>query len=337
MQRSRLLGLSLLLLIAGVGCHRRVMTTSNATSMIRRDEVRFTSGNLSLAATITRPTDGRRHPGVVVLHAAGLDRRADYRTLADSLASRGIVVLAYDMRGAGDSEGEPGPPTFQQLSQDAQAALQLLRAQTDVDARKVGLWALSRGGYTAPIVAVADPDVRFLIVVSSTGLPVGRSDSTALVDRAKDNKLVAGDVARYERFVGLLFRAARHGGLDYERLQQEFDNLKAQPWFSALHTSLPPEEMWIRYGRQHRFDPDSVWRRVRIPTLLIYGGRDAPRLVRDSRTRILAGLAAAGAPVDAPVYADADHFITVAQAGGEKRFAPGFFDLHHQWIAANVR
>ena len=209
MQRCRQIHLTLLLLIASVGCHRRDIAPSDVTSTIRRDQVWITSGDVRLAATITRPTDDRRHPGVVILHAAGLERRADYKIFADSLAARGIVVLAYDMRGVGDSGGKSGPPTFQQLSQEAQAALQLLRAQKDVDARKVGLWALSRGGYTAPIVAVADPDVRFLIVISSPGFRAGSSDSMAWVDQAKDNKLAASDIARYERFIGLLMQAAR--------------------------------------------------------------------------------------------------------------------------------
>lgn len=85
------------------------------------------------------------------------------------------------------------------------------------------------------------------------------------------------------------------------------------------------------------YDPDSVWRRVRIPTLLIYGADDLPRLVEDSRTRILSALAASGAPVDAPVFADADHLLRVSESDGEMRFVEGFFDAQRTWIAANTR
>lgn len=336
MRWSALPGLVLLLYLTGIGCYRGATMSSDGASIIGRNDVRFTSGNRSLSATITRPTDGRKHPGVVILHAAGMDHRTDYRIFADSLASHGIVVLAYDLRGVGDSEGRPGPPTFEQLSQDAQAALQFLRVQEDVDARKVGLWALSRGGYTAPIAAVADTDVRFLIVISSPGLPVSVNDSSAWVERAEDGNLSAGELARYERFVGLLLRAARNGGPDYERLEHDFHELNAEPWFSTLQTSLPPEDIWTRYGRNHTYDPDSVWRRVRIPTLLIYGGRDKSRLVRDGRARILTALAAAGAPVDAPVYAEADHLITFTHGEGEVRFPAGFFAAQALWIAANT-
>ena len=113
--------------------------------------------------------------------------------------------------------------------------------------------------------------------------------------------------------------------------------MKAQPWFPALFPSLPSEEVWIRFGRIHTFDPDSVWRRVQVPTLLIYGGQDAPRLVRDGRTRILSALAAAGAPVDAPVYADADHLIVVAREGSEVQFPADFFVSQARWIAENTQ
>ena len=270
----------------------------------------------------------------MILHAAGLDRRGAYTAFADSLAARGIDVLAYDVRGSGDSEGEPGLPTLRELTEDAQAALEFLRGQNDVDSRRLGLWALSRGGYVAPLVALADAHVRFLIVISSPGLPVSFSDSVALVERGERANLAESDLSRLERFVGVLFQAARHGGLDYAQLRVEFSQVKGEPWFSVFQmATLPPEDFWLRYGTSLTYDPDSVWRRVQIPTLLIYGARDEPRLVGDSRSRILAGLGAAGGPVVAPVYADADHFIQLANGA----FAGGFFGTQQQWIYTRAR
>jgi dienelactone hydrolase len=76
--------------------------------MLQRDDTEIVSGNLPLVATLARPSDRKRHPGVVILHSAGMHRRSDYRTFADGLASLGIVVLAYDMRGTGYSNGEQG-------------------------------------------------------------------------------------------------------------------------------------------------------------------------------------------------------------------------------------
>jgi pimeloyl-ACP methyl ester carboxylesterase len=153
------------------------------------------------------------------------------------------------------------------------------------------------------------------------------------VERAKDTGLAVRDTAAVQRFVGALLRAARSGGPDYERLKEAFSEAKAQPWFSTLHiASLPSEAVLLKYGRTLSYDPDSAWRRVRVPTLLIYGDRDQRRLVTDSRTRILSALAQSRAHVDAPVYSGADHFIKVVDSLGASVFAAGFFDKQAQWI-----
>lgn len=332
-------GLLLLLLFSVLcaGCAKRATLKETARS-ITHDDVVVTSGDLSLSAVITRPIDGRGHPGVVILHGAGLDRPSDYQVFADSLAWRGIVVLAYESRFLAGPNRETVSPSFKELGEDASAALRVLRAQKDVDPQKVGLWALSRGGYTAPLTAVADSAVRFLVVISSPSLPVAFSDSSARVELAKDANLAANDIARAEQFVGLLFHAARHGGNDYERLQQEFSRVSAQPWFTALQIpAIPHEELWLDYGREMTYDPEPLWRRVEVPTLVIYGELDRPRLVEDSRGRILSALSATGAQVEAPVYAGADHFIKVAHVGGELRFAEDFFALQQQWILRHVQ
>lgn len=338
MNPSRSLTFAFLTLATLVGCHSLTVNRSVTGDSLSRDEVRFTSGDLAIAGTITRRVGGRDCPGVVLLHAAGLHARRDYQAFADSLATHGIVVLAYDMRGTGDSEGAPTPASFEEQAQDARAALEILRSQSDVDGRQVGLWALSRGGYVAPIVAVADPKLAFLIVISSPGLPVAVSDSSARVDMARDAGSDARDIARVERFVGALLQAARDGGSEYERLQQEFGGAEGESWFAPLQvTMLPPEQWLTQYGRVLGYDPDSLWRRVRTPTLLIYGAGDVPRLVQDSRSRILSALAASGARVDAPVFSNADHLLRVPGADGERRFVEGFFDVQQNWIGDVIR
>lgn len=338
MDLSRLLTFAFLTLATSIGCRASAVNRSVTDETVSHQELRFTSGDLVITGTITRPVGGRGGPGVVVLHAAGLHARRDYRAFADSLATRGIVVLAYDMRGTGDSEAAPTPASLEEQAQDARAALEILRSHPDVDPHQVGLWALSRGGYVAPMVATTEPKPAFLIVISSPGLPVAVSDSSARVDMARETGSGAADIARAERFVGVFLRAARNGGADYAQLQREFDRAEKESWFSPLHISTLPSEEWLtQYGRVLGYDPDSLWRRVRTPTLLIYGAHDLPRLVQDSRARILTGLAASGARVDAPVFPDADHLLRVTGPDGETRFVDGFFDAQQKWIDALSR
>ena len=79
-------------------------------------EVRFVQpvAGFALAGTLTIPAGSGPFPGVVLISGSGTQDRNEtigtsepFLDLADGLARRGIVVLRFDDRGAGDSGGEP--------------------------------------------------------------------------------------------------------------------------------------------------------------------------------------------------------------------------------------
>ena len=74
-----------------------------------QEEVRFRSGDVELAGTLTRPSSPGRHPAVAIVHGGGAVPRAAAGVMAPYFASLGFVVLAYDKRGVGQSGGRyPG-------------------------------------------------------------------------------------------------------------------------------------------------------------------------------------------------------------------------------------
>jgi hypothetical protein len=134
----------------------------------REEELRFRNKGVALAGSLFRPEGRGRHPAVLFIHGSGAEGRGGLnRFLADRLACRGIAAFAYDKRGVGESTGDRRQATFNDLVEDALAAIELLRTQAGIDGRRIGLFGSSDGaGYIAPSVVARSPDVAFLVLKS---------------------------------------------------------------------------------------------------------------------------------------------------------------------------
>ena len=78
----------------------------------------------------------------------------------------GINVISYDQRGVGQSAGNwflNGPG---QRAEDVAAIYDAMRSDAHVDSRRIGLWAFSNGGWTAPLVSLHRP-IAFMILKSA--------------------------------------------------------------------------------------------------------------------------------------------------------------------------
>ena len=148
----------------------RVATTSR--------DVRFSSGDATIAGTITVPPGPGPHPGIVIVQGSGaLDRH--FESISQGIyLSMGFAVLAWDKRGVGQSTGTfVGELATQQSiatqADDAAAAARFLMTQPDVDPHQVGFDGNSQGGWVSPLAAEQVPGLRFEILV---GAPAVTSD-----------------------------------------------------------------------------------------------------------------------------------------------------------------
>ena len=145
--------------------------TARRIEVRREREVRITSGAAVLAATLTLPAQGRApFPAVVLLTGSGPNPRfrgeADGGQIVNFFASRGFAVLSWDKRGAGASTGDFVTANFDTLAADALAAIRFLRAQPEVRSDRVGVWAISQGGWVASLVAARDPRLANQVTMS---------------------------------------------------------------------------------------------------------------------------------------------------------------------------
>ena len=122
---------------------------------------RRTRDGVRLAGDLYRPAGPPRGAVVLVHGFAGSGRLPGVVAQADALAERGLLVLAYDARGHGRSDGEC---TLGRLEvADVAAAVEHLRRQHALPVVAVGS---SMGAATVLRYAAADPDLAGVVLVS---------------------------------------------------------------------------------------------------------------------------------------------------------------------------
>jgi uncharacterized protein len=134
--------------------------------------VSFYSEGVKLAGDLFLPADlklGERRAGIVLCHGYTGIRTIYLPDNAAVLAAAGYVVLTFDYKGWGDSEGPKSRLAPYSRVADVQAALTFLGVQPEVDAERLGIYGTSYGGATVVWVAAIDPRVTCVVSVVGIG------------------------------------------------------------------------------------------------------------------------------------------------------------------------
>src|SRR5262249_23736739 len=147
--------------------------------------VKFDGHEVKLAGTLIAPKleAGKRAPAVLIIGSEGKGNRDGvligevsqpiYRDLAEALAARGLAVLRYDKRWAGESECKQAA-SFDDYIDDARHALEFLRAQPQVDAGRLFIFGHSEGGYIAATIgSQEDAKLAGVILAAAPGRTLG--------------------------------------------------------------------------------------------------------------------------------------------------------------------
>lgn len=111
----------------------------------------------------TRPEQG--YPAVVFIHGHIPPKQYstinDYPTYQAALAHGGFVTFKPDLRGHGNSEGEPVSAHYsEKYVVDTMNAISYLKAYKDVDKERMGYWGHSNGGEIGLRVALISKDIK---------------------------------------------------------------------------------------------------------------------------------------------------------------------------------
>ena len=146
-----------------------LMLASLAAASSRTDLDIVGSDGVKLRATYTSP--GEPGPAMLLIHQCNMDRSA-WNDLTGKLVEAGIHVLSMDLRGFGESPGEPlgSREAFQTLMQkspgDVDAALAVLLDQEGVDGERVGAGGASCGAMLTADLPSRNAAVKTLMLLS---------------------------------------------------------------------------------------------------------------------------------------------------------------------------
>ena len=135
-----------------------------------------TRDGLLLKGWLVKPAHPRvKTPAVVICHGVGANK-SDFTELAASLSKRGYIVLLFDFRSHGESEGSRTSLGYHE-QKDIVAALDFLKARPEIDPGSIGIYGFSMGGSAAILAAVKTSAFRAVVVDSAF---------TSLRDQARD-------------------------------------------------------------------------------------------------------------------------------------------------------
>jgi pimeloyl-ACP methyl ester carboxylesterase/tetratricopeptide (TPR) repeat protein len=269
----------------------------------KEEEVRFMSADgVSLTGTLILPLTLGPHPTLVFLHGSGPTVRYSFRSDPYFFASNGIASLVYDKRGTGASGGK-----------------------FDFSASAEWFARLAEDGMASVSFLTTrsdiDPKRIGLWGISQSGwtLPIvaaqSRDVSFALV--VSGPAVTVGQEALFSELTG-----DDPGGPG----------------------KLSPAEIARRMKASVRkgFDPEPYLRRMRVPSLWIYGGRDQS-IPADLSMDALKRLKAAGRhDITIRLFPNGNHTLLESETGSRDerpwltRYVPGYFDTMLTWVKRQV-
>ncbi|MGQ4809500.1 Quorum-quenching protein AidA [Candidatus Entotheonellaceae bacterium PAL068K] len=137
-----------------------------------KNPVTFYSEGYKLVGDVYSPADlqsGEQRTGIVLCHGYTGVKDLYLPDNARVLTEAGYMVMTFDYKGWGESEGTRSRLAPYSRVYDVQAALTFFSTLPEVDAASLGLYGTSYGGATVVWVGAIDPRVKCLVSVAGIG------------------------------------------------------------------------------------------------------------------------------------------------------------------------
>jgi uncharacterized protein len=258
------------------------------------------SDGLKLAGIVRAPDgmkSGERRPAFLVLHGFGSNKDAGNVTTPCALLEQlGYITLRFDMRGCGESEGEPGRLICLEQVADTRNALTFMAARPDVDPDRIAVLGSSFGAAVA--VYTAGVDSRVAAVVSSGGWGNG--------ERKFQGQHSAPGA--YDQFLAMLEEGRAHRARTGQSLMVPRYDIVPIPRHLRDHLAKKSVQMFPAETAQSMFDfkaEEVIGQIAPRPVLLLHSSTDSVTPTEQS----VEMFKRAGQPTELHLFADTDHFM----------------------------
>jgi len=164
----------------------------------KRLNVEFYSEGVKLKGWLYLLEGSEKFPVIVMSHGFSAVKEMYLDSFAEVFAKAGFVVLVYDNRNFGESEGEPRQEIdpWQQVK-DYRYAISYVRLRSEVDPERIGIWGSSYSG--GHVIVVGSLDSRVKAIVAQVPLVSGSENLRRLVKSDMIPQLRAMFAEDYER------------------------------------------------------------------------------------------------------------------------------------------
>ncbi len=230
------------------------------------------NGTFELPGTLTMPKGDGPFPAAVLIAGSGphdedetIGPNKVLKDLAWGLASRGVAVFRYTKRTqkyGEKSNTDPAKLTVDdETVSDARAAVALLAKQQKIDARHIYIVGHSLGAYVAPRIATGDTEIAGIVMLAANTRPMEQllvDEIRYLINLGGPSQPPTADEQKQLAAVE-----------DSEKKIQS-PNLKPGDTVQVLGGTMPAS-YWLDLRYYH---PVEVAKALRIPVLILQGGRD---------------------------------------------------------------
>lgn len=250
-------------------------------SVITKERSTFLSGEDSCVGYVYRSHNSPApHPAVVMAHGFGGTQEGSLARTAEDFSRAGFVVLTFDYRNFGESDGAPRQViSIPMQLEDWHAAIAHARALPGVDPTRVAIWGSSLSGGHVVEVAAQDRTLAAVIAqVPFNGFPnkvEGRTRrETWRLMRAILKDWWNGKRGREPFYIPVVGRRGELAVMAFDEAEEIIHSMENKTWRNQVAPRVLLDMLlWYRPGRKAR--------RLGMPILVCLAERDQqtpPRL-----------------------------------------------------------
>jgi uncharacterized protein len=243
----------------------------------KEEEIEFTGSSITLSGTLVKPEGEGLFPAVIFVHGSGPEDRNNMLDFARAFASHGYAGLVYDKRGVGKSGGDRNSVqyySFNDLSDDAVGAVEFLSKRNDINSKRIGITAVSQGGWVAPLAASKSKKIAFMIILSGSVSTVGEDNIFERAARLKKEGFSETDIQQANEMHFADIALTRNVD-SLDNFKSLWDKYKTAVWFKRVYVNEDLLNPYAPYRKWYKtvvdFNPVNYLENLNLPILWLYG------------------------------------------------------------------
>lgn len=318
------------------------------------EEVKFENktDHVTLAGTLSLPKKEGNFPAVILISGSGKQNRDEeilrhkpFLVLSDYLTKKGIAVLRFDDRGAGESTGDFTKATTIDFARDVQAGVDYLKTRKEINKNKIGLIGHSEGGVIAPMIAGNSKDVDFIVLLAGPGL---RGDKLLLLQKEileRQFGVPENDVQKGQEIFKGAYEIVLASAANDEKLKNDLSSYAQSKFDDKTAKSFTEQITNVWWYNFLRIDPAVALAKVKCPVLALNGSKDLQVPATVNLEAIKKALSKAGNKnVTIKELPDLNHLFQECKTGSpmeydtiEQTFSPIALEEISNWLLVQTK